>query len=59
MATQFLSKARNLVIGVGNKMEDSEIEGEDTSLVKWDGQKGSDCEVGEKWKGFRYMEEEE
>lgn len=28
-------------------MEDSEIEGEDSNLVKWSGQKGSDCEDGE------------
>lgn len=34
MATQLLNKVRNLVSRVGNGMEDSEIEGEDTSLVK-------------------------
>lgn len=35
MATQLLSKVKSLVSGVGNGMEDSETEGEDTSLVKW------------------------
>lgn len=32
---------------MGNGMEDSEIEGEDSNLVKWSGQKGSDYEDGE------------
>lgn len=40
MATQLLSKVKSLVSGVGNGMEDSETEGEDTGLVKWGGQKG-------------------
>lgn len=40
MATQLLSEVKSLVSGVGNGMEDSETEGEDTSLVKWGGQKG-------------------
>lgn len=29
-------------------MEDSETEGEDSSLVKWGGQEDSGCEDGEK-----------
>lgn len=40
MATQLLSKVKSLVSGVGNGMEDSATEGEDTGLVKWGGQKG-------------------
>lgn len=39
--------------GRENGMENSENEGEDSSLVKWGGQKGSDCEEGEKWRGSR------
>ena len=34
--------------GVRDGMEDSETEGEDSSLVKWGGQEDSGCEDGEK-----------
>lgn len=41
----------SLVGGVRDGMEDSETESEDSSLVKWGGQKGSGYEDGEKWTG--------
>lgn len=48
----------SLVGGVRNKMEDSETEGEDSSIVKWGGPKGSGYEDGEKWSGSPYTEGE-
>lgn len=37
--------------GLGDGTVDSETEGEDSGLVKWDRQKVSGCEDGEKWMG--------
>lgn len=41
----------SLVGGERDGLEDSETEGEDSSLVKWSGQKGSGGKDGEKWTG--------
>lgn len=41
----------SLVGGERDGLEDSETEGEDSSLVKWSGQKSSGCKDGEKWTG--------
>ena len=48
MTTQLLSKVSSLMRGVRDGMENSETEGEDSSLVKWGGQEGSGCKDGEK-----------
>ena len=48
MITQLLSKVSSLMRRVGDGMENSETEGEDSSLVKWGGQEDSGCEDGEK-----------
>lgn len=48
MITQLLSKVSSLMRRVGDGMENSKTEGEDSSLVKWGGQEDSGCKDGEK-----------